>query len=530
MTMDFDPYSKWLGIPPERRPPTYYDLLGIALYESDPVKIEQAALWRIGKVRQYQIGPRSDLSQQVLGELTRARLVLIDADRRADYDAKLRDNSNFGPVPTQRTAATPAGTPEPTGVAPKAEHRNDREKQPADAGAEVFGSLILNEPGQGAAFALQPEPQQRLSADQLRVARRSAYVLAAAAIVVVFLGGFWAFSKIRGRVVKKPAVAIIVESTDSMSAPSSEAEETRARPDLFPPAMPPPAPTPPPTASISRRVTTTSRISTPPAEAPKPRMSVEPEKPRPEPAKSPAGAKSGDTVAAAPKSAESSPPELILKSHNLKREGRYVVHDDEAIFAPKLAAAKDEYRKFLEARDSVLKIQQHFEGIAELDASTTLLRNSINARQNQLNAMRTPNNQARQARQALQAELNYDRQVQATQNNQLAALRGVNVSQKDRDSALSDAERAFTAAREKVTEVRQWVETLKSAYQDLAKDEDVSKAITAQGEAAGATGLKLGPSDKFQNRVKDLAALEKLTQTKPPAPARSTKSATKKAK
>lgn len=31
---NFDPYHKWLGIPPEEQPPHYYRLLGIKLFES----------------------------------------------------------------------------------------------------------------------------------------------------------------------------------------------------------------------------------------------------------------------------------------------------------------------------------------------------------------------------------------------------------------------------------------------------------------------------------------------------------------
>ena len=97
--MDFDPYETWLGIPADRRPPTYYDLLGLAPYESDPATIEQAALRRMGKVRQHQIGPHSDLSQEILAELARARLILMDPDRRADYDAKLRARGESRPGP-----------------------------------------------------------------------------------------------------------------------------------------------------------------------------------------------------------------------------------------------------------------------------------------------------------------------------------------------------------------------------------------------------------------------------------------------
>jgi len=86
--MDF--YKTWLGIPPERRPPTYYDLLGLALFESDSSTIDKAALRRMAMIREYQIGPFSDHSQDILSELARARLILIDTDRRAEYDDKLR--------------------------------------------------------------------------------------------------------------------------------------------------------------------------------------------------------------------------------------------------------------------------------------------------------------------------------------------------------------------------------------------------------------------------------------------------------
>jgi hypothetical protein len=32
MAADFDPYHKWLGIPPPQQPPHHYRLLGIDLY------------------------------------------------------------------------------------------------------------------------------------------------------------------------------------------------------------------------------------------------------------------------------------------------------------------------------------------------------------------------------------------------------------------------------------------------------------------------------------------------------------------
>ena len=32
----FDPYRKWLGIPPKDQPPNHYRLLGLELFETDP--------------------------------------------------------------------------------------------------------------------------------------------------------------------------------------------------------------------------------------------------------------------------------------------------------------------------------------------------------------------------------------------------------------------------------------------------------------------------------------------------------------
>ena|SRR5271157_2582711 len=106
--MGFDPYETWLGIPPDRRPPTHYDLLGLAPYESDPATIDQAALRRMSKVRQHQIGPHSDQSQEILSELARARLILMDPDRRTDYDAKCEPAARASPfaLPPRRSSET----------------------------------------------------------------------------------------------------------------------------------------------------------------------------------------------------------------------------------------------------------------------------------------------------------------------------------------------------------------------------------------------------------------------------------------
>jgi curved DNA-binding protein CbpA len=114
--MAFDPYETWLNIQDDRRPPNNYDLLGLPLFESDPVTIEQAALRRMGTVRLYQLGPHSDLSQEILAELARARLVLSDPERRADYDAMLRAGGEARPAPalfSELVGSSQAPDPEP---------------------------------------------------------------------------------------------------------------------------------------------------------------------------------------------------------------------------------------------------------------------------------------------------------------------------------------------------------------------------------------------------------------------------------
>jgi hypothetical protein len=86
----FDPYHKWLGIPPAEQPPTCYRLLGIPLFESDPDVIDAAADQRMAHLRKYQTGANSALSQQLLNEVASARIVLHSPEKKAAYDAELR--------------------------------------------------------------------------------------------------------------------------------------------------------------------------------------------------------------------------------------------------------------------------------------------------------------------------------------------------------------------------------------------------------------------------------------------------------
>ncbi len=90
MSESFDPYHKWLGVSPKDQPPNHYRLLGIDLFEDDADVIADAAEQRMVHVRTYQLGPYSELSQEILNELAAAKVCLLKPAKKLAYDAELR--------------------------------------------------------------------------------------------------------------------------------------------------------------------------------------------------------------------------------------------------------------------------------------------------------------------------------------------------------------------------------------------------------------------------------------------------------
>jgi hypothetical protein len=87
----FDPYHKWLAIPPGPQPPTHYQLLGISPAEKDAEVIEEAVLQRTAHLRTYQIGPRAKECTRLLNEIAQAKIVLLNPAKRLEYDAQLAE-------------------------------------------------------------------------------------------------------------------------------------------------------------------------------------------------------------------------------------------------------------------------------------------------------------------------------------------------------------------------------------------------------------------------------------------------------
>ena len=91
----FDPYHKWLGIPPGQRPPAHYQLLGISPDEQDLEVIAEAAIRQTAHLRTYQSGQYAAECQQLLEEVAQARLVLSDPAKRKAYDATLSSSKKM---------------------------------------------------------------------------------------------------------------------------------------------------------------------------------------------------------------------------------------------------------------------------------------------------------------------------------------------------------------------------------------------------------------------------------------------------
>lgn len=108
MSESFDPYHKWLGIPPSQQPPTHYRLLGLEQFEADPDVIDAAANQRMAYLQDLAVGDRVKESQKLLNEVSLARRVLLSPDKKQAYDADLKAASAAAPP-----AEAPMAAPEP---------------------------------------------------------------------------------------------------------------------------------------------------------------------------------------------------------------------------------------------------------------------------------------------------------------------------------------------------------------------------------------------------------------------------------
>lgn len=134
MADSFDPYLKWLGIPPEEQPPNHYRLLGIPELIDDLDVIESAADRQMAHVRSFQVGKHAADSQRLLNEISNARLCLLKPEKKRAYDEQLRTAATV--EEPAMVAPTPQPLPRPTSLPPPS-----AEPPVRDAGNDVASTF-----------------------------------------------------------------------------------------------------------------------------------------------------------------------------------------------------------------------------------------------------------------------------------------------------------------------------------------------------------------------------------------------------
>ncbi|MCA9235482.1 MAG: NPCBM/NEW2 domain-containing protein [Planctomycetales bacterium] len=130
----FDAYHKWLGIPPAEQPPNHYRLLGIALLEGDEEVIGAAADRQMAHVKSFATGRYATESQRLLNELARARVVLLNEQKKAVYDKRIGAENRESPQRVENSRPAFDVAPPPLGQESSelaqiaiAERRNQRQ-------------------------------------------------------------------------------------------------------------------------------------------------------------------------------------------------------------------------------------------------------------------------------------------------------------------------------------------------------------------------------------------------------------------
>jgi formylglycine-generating enzyme required for sulfatase activity len=177
---DFDPYHKWLGIPPKDQPPNHYRLLGIDLFESDPDVIDAAAEQRMTYIRQCASGPYVVESQRLLNEISMARLCLLDPGKKRGYDRSLpealKTGAGFRSQPPPVPRAVGLASPRPVALLQADTLPN--------ADAPLSPSEVLPP-------AIRPVPSRSVAVRRARPAsrpRRTAPLIVAGIALTVLLG------------------------------------------------------------------------------------------------------------------------------------------------------------------------------------------------------------------------------------------------------------------------------------------------------------------------------------------------------
>lgn len=113
MSQPFDPYTKWLGLSEQERPPNHYQLLGLNEFESNVEIIRSAGEKRTRFLQDVSTGERVAEAQRLLNQVASAVLCLTSSEKKNAYDAQLRSAKQFQSTtkPAARKPSPPQKTP-----------------------------------------------------------------------------------------------------------------------------------------------------------------------------------------------------------------------------------------------------------------------------------------------------------------------------------------------------------------------------------------------------------------------------------
>ena len=221
MQEEFDPYHKWLGIPPEEQPANHYRLLAINLFEADLDVIESAADQRMAHLRTYQAGKYSALSQKLLNEVAMAKVCLLNAQKKLPYDEQLRQS-----VQSPAEAVTP-----PPGPSPESPPMSPPMSPPA-APAYNLDNLGLNPPpvssgsGIGSRTATMRRPTVAIK-QAARMRRANAIALRVWVMLIAV-----AVAVIAGLLFVRNSEKLVENDSDSVSPPVVHPATPPSQPSL----------------------------------------------------------------------------------------------------------------------------------------------------------------------------------------------------------------------------------------------------------------------------------------------------------
>ena len=89
MSSRFNPYAEWFGLNTSTKP-SYYDLLGVPNFETEPPVIAEAAELRLQQLEPHRNGPNAEQAEKLSREVTGVMNLLLSPDKRRQYDEQLR--------------------------------------------------------------------------------------------------------------------------------------------------------------------------------------------------------------------------------------------------------------------------------------------------------------------------------------------------------------------------------------------------------------------------------------------------------